>query len=153
MNAKATLEKVLETLGFNVTVDEHVLDDGVLLDVKTEDSGRLIGRQGQTLSDLQYITNRLLFQQDAAAPKVMVDVGGYRAQAREALVKKAKEAAEKVRRWGDVVELEPLSAFDRRIVHQALKDDPGVETHSVEVEGTEKKRFYCGRNIEARFRP
>jgi spoIIIJ-associated protein len=66
-------------------------------------------------------------------------VGGYRAQAREALVKRAQDAAEKVRRWGDVVELEPLSAFDRRIVHQALKDDPGVETKSVEVEGTEKK--------------
>jgi spoIIIJ-associated protein len=136
---KATLEKILEQLGFTVTVEEHILEDGVLLDVKTEDSGRLIGRQGQTLSDLQYITNRMLFQQDPAAPKVMVDVGGYRAQAREALVKKAKEAAEKVRRWGDVVELEPLSAFDRRIVHQALKDDPGVETKSVEVEGTEKK--------------
>jgi spoIIIJ-associated protein len=69
----------------------------------------------------------------------MVDVSGYRAQAREALVKKAKDAAEKVRRWGDVVELEPLSAFDRRIVHQALKDDPMIETHSVEVEGTERK--------------
>jgi spoIIIJ-associated protein len=136
---KTTLEKILELLGFTVTIEEHTLEDGVLLDVKTEDSGRLIGRQGQTLSDLQYVTNRMLFQQDAAAPKVMVDVGGYRAQAREALVKKAKEAAEKVRRWGDVVELEPLSAFDRRIIHQALKDDPGVETHSVEVEGTEKK--------------
>jgi spoIIIJ-associated protein len=70
---------------------------------------------------------------------VTVDVSGYRAQAREALVKKAKEAAEKVRRWGDVVELEPLNAFDRRIVHQALKDDPSIETHSVEVEGTDKK--------------
>ena len=69
----------------------------------------------------------------------MVDVGGYRAQAREALVKKAKDAAEKVRRWGDAVELEPMNAFDRRIVHHALRDDPDVETHSVEVEGTEKK--------------
>jgi len=115
------------------------MEEGILLDVKTDDPGRLIGRQGQTLSDLQYITNRLLFQQDQNAPKVMVDVGGYRTQAREALVKKAKDAAEKVRRWGDVVELEPLSAFDRRIVHQALKDDPDIETHSVEVEGTEKK--------------
>ena len=136
---KATLERVLELLGFTATVEEHTLEEGLLLEVKTEDSGRLIGRQGQTLSDLQYITNRLLFQQDAAAPKVMVDVGGYRAQAREALVKKALDAAEKVRRWGDVVELEPLSAFDRRVVHQALKDDPGVETKSVEVEGTDKK--------------
>ena len=136
---KATLESLLNLLGFNATVEEHHLEEGALLDVKTEDSGRLIGRQGQTLSDLQYITNRLLFQQDPSAPKIMVDVSGYRAQAREALVKKAKEAAEKVRRWGDVVELEPLSAFDRRIIHQALKDDPNIETHSVEVQGTDKK--------------
>ena len=136
---KATLEKILQLLGFTATVEEHSMEDGLLLDVKTEDSGRLIGRQGQTLADLQYITNRLLFQQDPAVPKIMVDVSGYRAQAREALVRKAKEAAEKVRRWGDVVELEPLNAFDRRIIHQALKDDPSIETHSVEVEGTDKK--------------
>ena len=136
---QVTLHRILELLGFPTTVEEHRMEEGILLDVKTDDSGRLIGRQGQTLSDLQYITNRILFQQDPSVPKVLVDVGGYRAQAREALVKKAKEAAEKVRRWGDVVELEPLSAFDRRIIHQALKDDPSIETHSVEVEGTDKK--------------
>ena len=76
---KATLEKMLELLGFSATVEEHSLEESVLLDVKTDDSGRLIGRQGQTLADLQYITNRLLFQQDNTVPKVMVDVGGYRA--------------------------------------------------------------------------
>jgi spoIIIJ-associated protein len=137
--AKATLEELLQRLGFDATVDEHNLDEGLLLDVKTSDSGRLIGRQGQTLADLQYLLNRILFQRDPSAPKVTVDVGGYRAQARDALVKKAQEAAEKVRRWGDVVELEPLNAFDRRIVHNEIKDDPAVETHSVEVEGTDKK--------------
>lgn len=136
---KATLEKLLELLGFPATVEEQKLEDGVLLDVTSEDSGRLIGRQGQTLADLQYIANRLLFQQDQTAPKVMVDVSGYRAQARDALIKKAKEAAEKVRRWGDVVELEPMSAFDRRVIHQALRDDPDIETQSVEVDGTDKK--------------
>jgi spoIIIJ-associated protein len=136
---RATLQRILEFLGFSATVEEHHLEDGLLLDVKTDDSGRLIGRQGQTLSDLQYITNRMLFQQDPSVPKVTVDICGYRAQAREALVKKAMDAAEKVRRWGDVVELEPLNAFDRRIIHQALKNDPGIETHSVEVEGTDKK--------------
>ena len=136
---KATLEKLLSLLNFPATVTEHIVADGLLLDVQTEESGRLIGRQGQTLSDLQYITNRLIFQRDPSAPKVTVDVAGYRTQAREALVKKAKEAAEKVRRWGDVVELEPMSAFDRRVIHQTLKDDPGIETQSVSVDGTEKK--------------
>ena len=136
---KGIVEKILAALGFPATLDEQKYDGGVMLDVKTEESGRLIGRQGQTLADLQYIVNRILFQQDQSAPKVMLDVGGYRSQARAALVKKAKDAAEKVKRWGDAVELEPLSAFDRRIVHQALKDDPDIDTHSVEVEGTEKK--------------
>ena len=136
---KEILEHMLRDLGFDATVEENHLEDGLVLDVKAEDSGRLIGRQGQTLADLQYLLNRLLFQQDPASPKVTVDIGGYRAQAREALVKKAMAAAEKVRRGGDIVELEPLSAFERRIVHHALKDDPGVETYSVEVEGTDKK--------------
>ena len=136
---KATLEQMLQHLGFDATVEEKQIDDGLFLDVRTEESGRLIGRQGQTLADLQYILNRILFQQESSAPRVTVDVGGYRAQAEEALVKKAQEAAEKVRRWGDVVELEPMNAFERRIIHHALKDDPGVETYSVEVEGTVKK--------------
>ena len=137
---KATLEQLLHHLGFtNATVEEHHLEEGLLLDVKSDDAGRLIGRQGQTLGELQYILNRMLFHQDQTAPKVMVDVGAYRASARDALVKKAKEAAEKVRRWGDIVELEPMNAFDRRIIHNALKDDPSVETHSAEVEGTSQK--------------
>ena len=136
---KETLEQLLRHLGFEATVEEHPYDDGLFLDVKTDESSRLIGRQGQTLTDLQYLLNRLLFQADESAPRVTVDVGGYRAQARDALIAKAKEAAEKVRRWGDVVELEPMNAYDRRVVHTAFRDDPAVETHSVEVEGTTKK--------------
>jgi spoIIIJ-associated protein len=136
---KIILEKILGTLGFAATVEEHKLGDDLMLDVKTEESGRLIGRQGQTLTDLQYLVNRILFQQDQSAPKIMVDVGGYRSEARNALVKKALESAEKVRRWGEPVELEPMSAFDRRTVHQALKDDPDIETQSIEVDGTDKK--------------
>ena len=73
---QATLHKILELLGFTAIVEEHRMEDGILLDVKTEDSGRLIGRQGQTLADLQYITNRILFQQDPSVPKVLVDVSG-----------------------------------------------------------------------------
>lgn len=136
---KIILEKILGSLGFVATVEAHKLGDDLLLDVKVDESGRLIGRQGQTLTDLQYLVNRILFQADQTAPKIMVDVGGYRLQAREALVKKALEAAEKVRRWGEAVELEPLNAFDRRTVHQALKNDPDIETHSIELDDSEKK--------------
>lgn len=138
---KLILQDILRHLGFEAKVVPIELEDGggSVLEVQTDDPGRLIGRQGQTLSELQYITNRILFRLDPSLPKVTVDVGNYRSQARESLIKKAKDAAEKVRRWGDIVELEPLNAFDRRIVHTALRDDPGIETHSVEVEGTDKK--------------
>ncbi len=136
---KIIAEKILGALGFAATVTEQKIGDDLMLDVQTEESGRLIGRQGQTLADLQYLVNRILFQQDQSAPKVMIDVGGYRAQAREALLKIALEAAEKVKRWGDAVELEPLNAYDRRLVHHALRDNPDVETQSVEVDGTDKK--------------
>ena len=141
MNAKPkeTLEELLASLGFPSTVAETHMDDGLFLEIETEDSGRLIGRQGQTLSQLQYVVNRLLFKQDRDVPKVTLDVGNYRLKSRDSLVEKTKTAADKVRRWGDVVELEPMNAYERRIVHHTLKDDPAIETHSVEVDGTRKK--------------
>src|SRR5438477_472341 len=69
---KETLEEMLRHLGFNATVEEQKMDEGCLLDVQTDDSGRLIGRKGQTLIALQYILNRFLFQQDLDAPKVTI---------------------------------------------------------------------------------
>ena len=137
---KNILENLLIRLGFEATIEETEMETGSLLNVKTEDDpGRLIGRQGRTLSDLQYLTNRLLIVQDKEAPKVTVDVGNYRTENTENLVKTAKEAAEKSRRWGEVVELEPMNAYDRRIVHQTLADVEDVTTESIEVEDTSNK--------------
>ena len=137
---KNILENLLTRLGFEATIEETEMETGSLLNVKTEDDpGRLIGRQGRTLSDLQYLTNRLLIVQDKEAPKVTVDVGNYRTENTENLVKTAKEAAEKTRRWGEVVELEPMNAYDRRVVHQALTDVEDVTTESIEVEDTNNK--------------
>ena len=138
--AKNILESMLTRLGFDADVEETPMDSGSLLNVKTEDDpGRLIGRQGRTLSDLQYLTNRLLIVQDQEAPKVTVDVGNYRTENREDLVKQAKAAAEKARRWGEVIELDPMNAFDRRVVHQTLSDVEDITTESIEVEGTNNK--------------
>ncbi len=139
-SAKDILENMLTRLGFDAAVEETPMDSGSLLNLKTEDDpGRLIGRQGRTLSDLQYLTNRLLIVQDKEAPKVTVDVGNYRTESRDGLIEKAKAAAEKARRWGEVVELDPLNAFDRRVVHQTLQDVEDVSTESIEVEGTANK--------------
>ena len=70
------------------------------------------------------------------AEKVQIDVAGYRFDEQDKLADKAKKAAEQVRRWGDIVELEPMNSYDRRIIHNTLKDDPDIETQSVEVDGT-----------------
>ncbi len=135
----AILGELLGKLGFEAKLNEEKLEEGLMISIECEDAGRLIGRRGQTLSDLQYILNRIVQRHEPEAERVTIDVGGYRKEIRDNLVKSAKEAAEKVRRWGDIVELPPMNAYDRRIVHNILKEDTDVETHSVEVEGTKRK--------------
>jgi spoIIIJ-associated protein len=136
---KDKLVELLQLLGFDATIEEKEIDGHPMLNIVTDQSGRLIGRKGQTLAALQFILNRLIYQSDDHAQKVMLDVAGYRAAAREELIQKARESAERVRRWGEPVELEPMNAFDRRIVHQTLKDDPDIETRSIEIEGSDLK--------------
>ncbi|MSU42112.1 MAG: KH domain-containing protein [Pedosphaera sp.] len=136
---KATLEEMLKHLGFEATVEESDAEHAKLLNIQCEDTGRLIGRQGSTLADLQYITNRIAFQRDPSAPKVIVDAGNYRGEAREALAIKAREAAAKARRLGDVVEMGPLNSSDRFVVHNTLKEEPDITTESIEIEGTTDK--------------
>ena len=130
---------MLDRLGFEATIEEKETEKGLCLNIETDDPGRLIGRQGRTLSDLQYLTNRINFHKDKEAPKVVVDVGNYRGESTDGLAIKAKESAEKARRWGDIVEMEPMNAYDRRIVHQTLMEEEGVTTQSIEVDGTSDK--------------
>ena len=137
---KDLLESILKNLGFEFTIEEKDRDGSKVLDIQApDDSGRLIGRKGHPLFDLQYIINRILFQMDENAEKVMIDVAGYRFSEQDKLVEKALKSADQVRRWGDIVELDPMNSYDRRTIHNALKDDPDVETHSVEVDGTHDK--------------
>jgi spoIIIJ-associated protein len=136
---KVKLLELLNTLGFEATLEEGEFEGSLMLNILSDDAGRLIGRKGQTLAALQFVLNRILFKDDDHAQKVTLDVGGYRTTARDELIRKAKAAADNVRRWGDVIELEPMNAFDRRLVHRALKEDPDIETHSIEVEDSELK--------------
>ena len=94
---KAKLEEMLHNLGFEATVEELDQPDGRVLNIITEeDSGRLIGRRGQTLIDLQYLLNRMVYNEDKETAKVLLDVAGYRFSARQSIVDQAKKAAEKV---------------------------------------------------------
>ena len=86
---KVIVETILKNLGFDCEVEEHFLDEGPLLEIKTDDPGRLIGRKGQSLVALQYLTNRIIFNIDPEAPKVLLDVSNYRLNARDELIRKA----------------------------------------------------------------
>ncbi len=138
----SVLQDMLEMLGFEAKVTETELEDGVLLYISTPEAGRLIGRQGQHLQDLKLLLGRMMQKQYPDIPrKIMVDVEHYLEKQNEDLIKKAQEAAEKVKRWGEPVELPPMNAYDRRVVHQALADDAELETISQETgrQGGKKK--------------
>lgn len=129
----SVLQDMLEMLGFEAKVSETPLEDGVLLHISTPEAGRLIGRQGQHLQDLKLLLDRMMHKQYPDTPrKIMVDVEHYLEKQNDELIQKAKEAADKVKRWGDPVEMGPFNAYDRRVVHQALAEDPEVVTESVE---------------------
>lgn len=131
---------MLDGLGLETTVEQDTLDGTVLLRVATPEPGRLIGRHGQTLSQLQFLLNRVLQRSDPAAPRVTVDCEHYRERQRDEVIQKAREAADRVRRWGEPVHIGPFNAFDRRVIHRVMNDDPEIEAVSEdELDGGMKK--------------
>ena len=130
MNAKDTLDTMLGYLGFICEIKEFEKEDGLTLQVYTPERDRLIGRHGETLEDIQYLVNRLTQAEDRNAPRVQVDVEHYREMREDTLVHKAKQLAEIVRKTGKPFHLDPMNSYDRRVVHNAFKDDPEVMTWS-----------------------
>jgi spoIIIJ-associated protein len=90
----------------------------------------LIGPDGATLEDLQFLLNRILHAQDRSAARVHVDVCHWRAMRDDKLRQRIRQIAESVRRSGRPVKLEPMNSYDRRVVHNVLKDDPDVMSFS-----------------------
>lgn len=130
LNPKETLDTMLGYLGFNCEIKEFDHDGILTLQVYTPERDRLIGRNAETLEDVQFLLNRVLQARDKNAPKIQVDVEHYREMREDALVHRVKQLAETVRNTGRPLQLEPMNAYDRRIVHNAFKDDPEIATWS-----------------------
>lgn len=124
------LDTILGYLGFPVEIIEQERDGHLVLQVLTHEHDRLIGRREQVLDDLQYLVNRVLAAQDPPGPRVIVDVEHHRAMRDDALVDKVRHLALAVRSNGRPIQTEPLNSYDRRIVHNAFKDDPEIATWS-----------------------
>lgn len=136
---RGLLERTVAATGVEATVSIAELDGELVATLIGDDLGVLIGRHGQTIDALQYLANAICHRtQGEDRMRVVVDAAGYRARRAATLETAARAAAEQVTATGHRVELEPMTAVERRIVHELLKDDPEVETSS---EGAEPTRF------------
>jgi spoIIIJ-associated protein len=137
--ASELLARVLATLGLDGRVDVSESDDEVVATVSGPDLGVLIGRHGQMIDALQYLANAIAHRAVGdERRRIVIDAAGYRARRGATLESLARRSAEQASATGRRVELEPMSAVERRIVHEALKDDPEVATES---EGAEPNRY------------
>ena len=116
-----------------VNEEEHIIE----VELKGDDMGILIGKRGQTLDSLQYLTNLAINKHSDEYYKVKIDTEDYRKRRKETLENLAKNIAYKVKRTKRPVSLEPMNPFERRIIHSALQNDRYVTTHS---EGDEAYR-------------
>ena len=131
MTPKELLDTILGYLGFVTEIDEQQSEGGnVVLQIYTEESQLIIGRDGETLEAIQFLLNRLIQTKDRDAEKVIVDCEHYRSMREDKIVARVKELAERVRISGRSLQLEPMNSYERRIVHNAFKDDPDIGTWS-----------------------
>ena len=130
-NPKEMLDTMLGYLGFVVQIEETAGESGsATLQIYTEEAERLIGRDGETLDAIQFLLNRVLQAKDAAAAKYVVDCEMYRSEREDKIVHHVRQLAERVRTSGRPLQLEPMNSYERRIVHEAFKNDPDVGTWS-----------------------
>jgi spoIIIJ-associated protein len=132
------LEEIVDGLGLDVEVDVEESEGALTGRVEGEDVGLLIGRRGQTIDAVQHLAQRIVFQGGTAEARVIIDADGYRQRRAQALQAIALEAAEDALARGEPVELDPMPASERRIVHECLRDRDDVSTHS---EGDEPERY------------
>lgn len=140
------LEEVMESLGLDAEVDV-VEADGVLTGrLEGEDVGLFIGRHGQTIDAVQHLAQRIVFPEGPSATRVVIDANGYRARRADALRAAADDAVEDALSMGKPVELDPLPPFERKIVHEYLRERDDIETHS---EGNEPERYLVVTPLDA----
>lgn len=134
---RAILESVVEGLGLEATVEVSEDEDEIRGTVEGDELGLLIGRHGQTIDAVQLICYRAAFQGQQERKRVSVDAAGYRLQRAELLHREADRAADHATKVKRPIRLEPMSATERKVVHDRLAERAGIETYS---EGEEPER-------------
>ena len=132
--AKGVLEELLRLMEVPGSVEIATGGETARLNVRGSDLGVLIGRRGEKLASLQHIVNLIVAKKEGEYHRIAVDVENYRGRREEQLRDVADRAAKRVLQTGKIIQLEPMPAIERRIVHMALVENPKVRTQSVGVE-------------------
>jgi spoIIIJ-associated protein len=135
--AKEFVSGLLEAMALEATVDASIEPDRAVIEVNGEDLGMLIGRRGQTLDALQEVTRTAVQRRLRSRVRLLVDVEGYRSRRRASLAEYATAMATRAKERGTEIELEPMNAYERKIVHDAVADVEGASSFS---EGEEPQR-------------
>lgn len=143
--AEEFVKNVLSRMGLEAKVNCSADEEGVAVSVSGENMGLLIGRHGDVLDSLQYLTTLAANKGRKDYYRVSVDVEGYRAKRREALKQLARRMAEKAVKYDRSFALEPMSAYERRIIHSEVQGIKGVATYSV-GDDIERKVIVCPEN-------
>ncbi len=136
-HVRELLERITGEIGARCSVQITESDDELLAVCTGREVAVLIGHHGQTIDAIQYLLNAIVFRGRDERKPIVVDASGYRARRRASLEAIAQRSAERASATGERVELEPMSAVERKVVHEYLKEDPEVETAS---EGSEPNR-------------
>lgn len=136
-SAKKFLNELLSNMGIDANVDAHYDDDILMLDIDSDETGILIGRRGQTLDSIQYLTSLVINKHKDEYVRISLDVADYREKRKNALQDLADRIALKVEKTKTKFELEPMNPYERRIIHSALQSYEHIETYS---EGEEPNR-------------
>lgn len=126
------LEELLFTMGIRAKVEaEAIGSDQVNINISGEDMGIIIGKRGETLDAIQYLTSLVVNKTESEYIRVSIDTENYRQKRKESLIALANRIAGKVSKSGKRYTLEPMSAYERRIIHFALQENGAVATHSI----------------------
>ncbi len=131
------LAEIADGLDLDVEIEIEERDGLLKGSLRGDDVGLFIGRRGQTIDAVQHLAQRIVFHEGPSDVRVVIDADGYRERRAETLRADADDAAEETRRTGQSVEMDPMPASERRVVHEHLRDRGDVETHS---EGEEPER-------------
>jgi len=130
--AEEFLRRILDGMGVSAHIEIRRRKEDLVLSIEgCPEAGRIIGKDGNILHQIQFLLNLMIMKKLKSRMNVIVDVEGYRERRQQNLIHRAQNAVKKVKDKGKPVVLEPMHAADRRIVHIALRDDPLLETSSV----------------------